>query len=123
MQGNSCTIISLKAIKTGFTTLTVTYRADNVAIKASITVGAYEPLVVSTTVLYSSRLKKIQCCIARCYGILVIGICYERKNVILEDEQFVSQSTLLNGDERVLLAFRCLVVMPKIIYLGYECAR
>ncbi|XP_065051433.1 nuclear pore membrane glycoprotein 210-like [Rhopilema esculentum] len=45
-QEGSCLVIKLKALKSGFATLTVSHDANGVVIKASITVGAYSPLVV-----------------------------------------------------------------------------
>jgi len=43
----SCTVIRLQAKRAGHTVITATYSADGIDLKASITIAAFDPLLVS----------------------------------------------------------------------------
>ena len=47
IQAGSCMSVKLLALRSGFTTLTVTYQYKDIILKASVTVGSYHPLKVS----------------------------------------------------------------------------
>ena len=47
IQAGSCMSVKLHALRSGFSTLTVTYQYKEIILKASVTVGAYHPLKVS----------------------------------------------------------------------------
>lgn len=51
IQAGSCMSVKLLALRSGFSTLTVTYQYKEIILKASVTVGAYHPLKVSHKVL------------------------------------------------------------------------
>lgn len=48
ITAGSCMSVKLLALRSGFTTLTVTYQYNDIILKAGITVGAYHALKVST---------------------------------------------------------------------------
>lgn len=51
VQAGSCISVKLLALRSGFSTLTVTYQYKEIILKASVTVGAYHPLKVSQNLL------------------------------------------------------------------------
>lgn len=48
ITAGSCMSVKLLALRSGFTTLTVTYQYNDIILKAAITVGSYHALKVST---------------------------------------------------------------------------
>jgi len=59
IQAGSCMSVKLLALRSGFSTLTVTYQYKEIILKASVTVGAYHPLKVSYNSVSVQRLNKL----------------------------------------------------------------
>lgn len=47
ITAGSCMSVKLLALRSGFTTLTVTYQYKDIILRSMVTVGAYHPLKVS----------------------------------------------------------------------------
>lgn len=73
IQAGSCMSVKLLALRSGFSTLTVTYQYKEIILKASVTVGAYHPLKVSHKVLQTCWMTSTSFERSCCFYILSIS--------------------------------------------------